>query len=117
LGLLRGSHLSFGLITQPLDLLTYAVHKHQTTPTFLIIVSELLWTAWKERNELVFRGEVHRVPMSILLHQILAKLKAILLTSTSPRQLARFQHDEAVLGEIVRSLAMPTGQSQPASIP
>jgi hypothetical protein len=53
--LLAATPLSFGSILSPANLLAYAIKRQHRHPTQLMLVSEILWCIWFERNQLFIK--------------------------------------------------------------
>jgi hypothetical protein len=96
LNLVAGSNLEFGLIRTPLDILRCALKQHRNSPARLVIISEVLWAMWKDRNELVFRQQRRHTPLSVILRSSIKQLEALATTLRSQKKLMRLQTDISV---------------------
>jgi hypothetical protein len=63
LHLTESTSLDFGPVGSLMDILTIAVKYQVYSPTRLILVAELLWAAWTDRNQLVFQEVLRQTPL------------------------------------------------------
>jgi hypothetical protein len=106
-GLLSTTDLTFGCISTPIMLLHKAIKA--SSPTCLIIVAEVLWNTWRERNAFVYQGNSSAAPPATILQSALLRLKALLSTTTSQQKHIRLEQDRITLERCLTSLPpLPT---------
>jgi hypothetical protein len=75
LSLLSTTLMDFGQICTPLDLLLAGVLTHGKAPTRLIIIAEVVWTTWLERNDFFYRGQLGQTPLLVILRRVSLKVE------------------------------------------
>jgi hypothetical protein len=88
ISILRTSKMAFGRIVSAFDIVGVAVQMHVDNPALLILVAELGWCAWVERNLRVFQGNVSRLPLQVVFRNRAVKLEALETATENRRQLA-----------------------------
>jgi hypothetical protein len=66
--------MDFGTFNAPIDLVLAEVLTHDKTPTRMIILAEVLWTTWLEKNSKVYRGQLNRTPLLVKLWKFSLKV-------------------------------------------
>jgi hypothetical protein len=105
--LLRASKISFGRVASAFDITTTAVHKHNRNPALLVLVAELGWSAWVERNLRVFQGNFCRVPLQVVFRNCAVKLEALEGSTGSTARIASLCENRLFLlrcAELMRSV-------------
>jgi hypothetical protein len=95
--LLRASKISFGRVNSAFDVLACAVDMHQKNPALLVIVAELSWCAWVERNSQVFQGNHVRMPLQVVFRTCASKLEALEATTGDNQKLQVFKESRQFL--------------------
>jgi hypothetical protein len=105
LTLLSTTSMDFGPIHSPLDLILAGVLTHDKAPTRLIIISEVKWSTWLERNDLVYRGQLLRTPISVILRRVSLKVEALGETALASHRINRLRTDMAGLERLLTSFS------------
>jgi hypothetical protein len=106
--------MDFGQIRTPLDLLLAGILTHDKAPMRLIIIAEVLWTTWLERNNLVYRGQLARTPLLVILRHVSLKVEALGETALALHRVNSLQTDMDYLARWQTSLSnRPTQATVP----
>jgi hypothetical protein len=105
--ILRTSKMAFGRIVSAFDIVGVAVQMHVDNPALLILVAELGWCAWVERNLRVFQGNVSRLPLQVVFRNRAVKLEALETATEKRRWLAVLKENRQFLLSCAQ--AMSTG--------
>jgi hypothetical protein len=90
------------------DLLLVAVKSHQQNPALLVIVAEIAWSAWLERNKKVFQGSSLRTPLQVIFCKCVTKLVALEATSNDNRHLDVLRESREYLQSCARVMSTIT---------
>jgi hypothetical protein len=105
LTLLSTTSMDFGPIHTPLDLLLAGVLTHRQTPTRLIVIAEVIWTTWLERNDHVYRGQLNRTPLLVILRRVSLKVEALGETALAEHPVNRLRTDMEGLERLQNTLS------------
>jgi hypothetical protein len=67
--------MAFWSVNSAFDIVAKAVKRHQQNPALVLLVAELIWSAWVERNLRVFQGSDRRYRFKSSLRTVLQKQK------------------------------------------
>ena len=95
--LLRASKMSFGRVNSAFDIVSVAVCKHVTNPALLVLMEELVWCTWVERNKRAFQGNTSRMPLQVVFKNSAAKLETLAVSTGNKRRLAVLQENKNFL--------------------
>jgi hypothetical protein len=103
-----------GIIPLPMHLLQLAIKRQQHSPACLILVAELLWFTWRERNSFVYQENTTTAPLSHIFKCARQKLQSRLTATTATAKQPQLAKDISVLDSIVLQLC-PQPHLTPAS--
>jgi hypothetical protein len=109
--LLQGTSLNFDSVHTPLQLVHCAIQSQKQSPVRMIVLAEVLWTSWCERNRHVFQENTSRTPVSVILVLIIQKVEALHSRIRSLVKQRRLKSDQTVLEQILANLRQPDGSA------
>ena len=101
--------MAFGRVNSAFVIVAVAGKRHVENPALLVMVAELGWCAWVERNLGVFKGNVSRLPLQVVFENCAVKLEALERAIGNNRRLAVLQENFQFLLSCAQ--AMGTGET------
>jgi hypothetical protein len=95
--IIRNSQMSFGRVENAFQVVAVAVKKHEFNPALLILVVEIVWNTWVERNVRVFQGSSVRMPLQVIFKNCANKLEALELMTENRKKLAILRENREYL--------------------
>jgi hypothetical protein len=95
--IIRRSQMAFGRVDNAFEVIAVAVKKHLYNPALLVLVAEIVWTTWVERNVRVFQGNTARMPLQVIFCNCATKLEALEGATGNLKKLAILRENKQYL--------------------
>jgi hypothetical protein len=104
LQLLDKTLLSFGDVQSPMDVICIAVKYQSRSPVRIVLVAEMLWTAWTDRNYEVFQESPRVTLLQIVVRRTMLKVQALTVNTKSPERTSILKRDMVILAQALTAL-------------
>jgi hypothetical protein len=100
-----------------MDLLQTAIKCQHRSPSRLLLIAEVFWFTWRERNSLVYQSNSATAPLIVILKTVYYKVQALLETTLNLNKQVCLTLDSESLDACIQTL-LPTQPSFPlAALP
>jgi hypothetical protein len=107
--LLRSSNMAFESVDMAFAIIKKAVTSHQKNPALMVLVGEMTWSAWVERNASVFQGNSTRMPIQVIFRNCASKLEAMAGTVENKRRLAVLNASRDLFSKVAQNMSSRDG--------